>query len=182
MKLNFLSNLKNNKAAQALLDQQQAYLKQIYSTYNQVKTESNFISYQVFTNQFLILNNIQKHGGLWEELINERDEFMAHKNQIAYRDFFISWSINPRFSQNILVPVISHQFDSNTKVLSWAQAENDDIAAILTKYNDYLAQYLVSNDCAVEIIPDIIVKYNFDLKDYNLYFSPELISNAHKEN
>ncbi|MHA3802081.1 MSC_0623 family F1-like ATPase-associated protein [Mycoplasma sp. VS30B] len=181
MKLNLLSNFKNSRTQKILLRQQETYLKEIYATYNELKTSENFIPYQVFTNQFLILNNIKKQDSLWEELVNERDEYVKHKNQIAYRDFYISWSINPRFSSNVLVPIISKTFDSNTQALSWNTAESSEIEDILTKYNDYLDYYLVEQDASVELIPGIIIKYNYDLKDYNLYFDPELIKDAYQE-
>ncbi|MFV8401323.1 MSC_0623 family F1-like ATPase-associated protein [Mycoplasma sp. 005V] len=173
--LDYLNKRKTNKAAAAIIKQEQEYLATIYHTYNEIKNDESFISYEVFTNQFLILYNIKKDGGIWEELVEERNEYMARKDQIAFKDFYISWSINPRFSQNILVPVISHQFDSNTRVLSWSQADSAEINNLLVKYNDYLTFYLESNDRPVEIMPGIIIKYNFDLKDYNLFFSPDLL-------
>ncbi|SJZ43476.1 MSC_0623 family F1-like ATPase-associated protein [Mycoplasmopsis verecunda] len=182
MKSNILCKIFHPNKNKSISNDQQAYFDVIAKDFYETKNSADFISYEAFTNQFLIINNISKNNAQWIELVGRRDAFVSNKDQIAYRDFTLSWTINPRFSLTNLVPTLNKNIDTNVNVLSWKISNDLATDKILNLYNDFLTKYLVLDKKAVEIIPNIIIKYNADLRVFNIFFNPGITNYANQEN
>ncbi|WP_027332753.1 MSC_0623 family F1-like ATPase-associated protein [Mycoplasmopsis gallinarum] len=154
---------------------QNNYEQLIFQNFNTVKNSSNFIDFQSFLNQVLIVSNLSENDENVQKMLQKSQEAIANKNEIAFKLFVLSFIKDTRFSETILVPEILKETNSRLITVNFKDSKSVKEDLFITIYNQTLEELIIKNNKWVEFLPNLIINYDNVLDKYTILFSQEVL-------
>ncbi|WP_426461454.1 MSC_0623 family F1-like ATPase-associated protein [Mycoplasma hafezii] len=177
-----MSKLWKKTKKQDTPNQLNEYQQMVFANYENARTAQNFLEHQAFINQFLLVNNLRQKDTNWVTLKNKAEEYLAQRNELIFDDFVLTFTRDPRFSLEELVPDLVKEPNAKLLSLSFNNSNNEAEAKLLNAFNNLLFKLLKEEQKAVELFDGIIISFDSVSNKYTILFSQELIQNAHSEN
>ncbi|QGZ97918.1 DUF2714 domain-containing protein [Mycoplasma sp. NEAQ87857] len=169
---------KKNETNHHIDPEQERYQNLVFNEYDAVIKSNNFIPYAMLLNQFLLDNNISNQSDIYHEVFAKVNQNLKEKKEFIYQDFVITFTRDLRFSLNELVPDVQKTANVRVGNLNLTTSNNTLTNNQLLKFNQLLNRLLIENQFSVEILPNIVLRYDFALKEYKVFFGKELINHA----
>lgn len=83
-------------------------------------------------------------------------EGFEKKFDLVLDDFVITFNVNLKYSNDILVPMLAEKENSNTEAINLKTSKNEKLNQLLKVFNKYVQQLLQEQNY-VEIFPKIIL-------------------------
>ncbi|MGY5139202.1 MSC_0623 family F1-like ATPase-associated protein [Mycoplasmopsis gallinarum] len=154
---------------------QNNYEQLIFQNFNNVKNCSNFIDFQSFLNQVLIVANLSENDENVQKMLQKSQEAIANKNEIAFKLFVLSFIKDTRFSETILVPEILKETNSRLITVNFKDSKSVKEDLFIRIYNQTLEELIIKNNKWIEFLPNLIINYDNVLDKYTILFSQEVL-------
>ncbi|MGZ9755785.1 MSC_0623 family F1-like ATPase-associated protein [Mycoplasma sp. 394] len=94
-------------------------LLEVYNSYNQLVSESKFVSYKQFFASVLLKLNSSFNSKEFENFEEQVKKAFKNKYDLLFQKFVITFNLNPKFSLNKLVPMLAKYESSNNQAISF---------------------------------------------------------------
>ncbi|WP_027334140.1 MSC_0623 family F1-like ATPase-associated protein [Mycoplasma elephantis] len=142
-----------------------------YSDYENYITLDNFISYDKLLATSLFKSKVNFESDIYEKFKKNIDLAIYKKWNLVFKDFVISFNIDPKYGNNTLVPVLIKNEQTNSEAINFIpEKENDGYNSFLEILNNELS-FLLNNMYIVELIPGLIVFISKNTKNKKVLFS-----------
>ncbi|MBN4089647.1 DUF2714 domain-containing protein [Mycoplasma enhydrae] len=158
---------KNKKISQELFD--------VYAEYKEAKTKENLTTYNQLVTSALFKNNLGFQSELYLRFLDLLNEAMNKKYDIVFEKFVVTFNLNLKFSQTVMVPMISNVESSNTEAVNFKDStKSDTYNQFLLDLNEEIAKALNAGHY-VEIIPEILIYISPNTNEIKLLFSENIV-------
>ncbi|WP_051521859.1 MSC_0623 family F1-like ATPase-associated protein [Mycoplasma leonicaptivi] len=143
----------------------------IYNIYKNSKNSNRFISFQKLLTSPLLKSNLTFNSEEIFEFVNGIKKAMDKKYQILFKDFIVSFNLNPMYSLTSLVPIIASEESSNNFSLSVISSENPNLNKFLDLLNFEINE-LLAQGFYVEVLPNTLLMIKNG--KYKIFFDKQL--------
>ncbi|AZZ65716.1 DUF2714 domain-containing protein [Metamycoplasma phocicerebrale] len=158
---------KNKKISPELFD--------VYTDYKDSQKKENLTTYNQLVASALFKNNLGFKSELYLKFLDLLNEALKKRHDMVFEDFVVTFNINPKFSQNILVPMISNVESSNTEAINLKDSSKSEIYnQFLQDFNEEISKALNAGNY-VEIIPNFLLYISPNTNQLKLLFSEEIV-------
>ena len=161
-------NMNNNKSK---LSPEQQAIVDFYDDYKTIITnQERFISFDKLIASVLLKDML---GFDSEAYIQFNDMLMMAVNKkydLVYKDFVITYNLNPKFGLNNLVPMLNTYESSNNEAINLKSSSNRMMNKFLTNLNAEINNLLLTK-YYVEVIPETILYTSDNTNELMLLFS-----------
>ncbi|ACF07157.1 Protein of uncharacterised function (DUF2714) [Metamycoplasma arthritidis] len=157
--------------------EQEQQLFDAYQAYNDARAEDSFIKYDKLIASVLLKNNISFNSEIYIKFVEKMTMAINKHYDLLFRDFVITFNVNGRFGNDLLVPMIANFESSNNEAINFREALTNDTKAsqFLYDLNNEIAR-LLNQKSYVEIFPNIILYISPNTEHLKLLFSRETVS------
>ncbi|MBU4689452.1 MSC_0623 family F1-like ATPase-associated protein [Mycoplasma zalophidermidis] len=171
--------MKNNsllkKKIKSMKLQNELSLINLYDSYNSLIKDPEFISFEQLNASVLLSKGMGFESPSFTKFNNKLKEAIAKKHDIIFRNFIISFNIDLKFSQNILVPIIKNEISSSVICTNLSSSNDPNLDDYLCSLNDKIDS-LLKTKSYIEIMPGTVLFNSTESNTLKLLFGPEVLS------
>ncbi|WP_412031486.1 DUF2714 domain-containing protein [Metamycoplasma buccale] len=168
--------MKNNKKItlenQALLD--------FFADYKETITKENYVKFEKLMASVLLKNNLGFTSPLYVEFFEAMQLALEKKYDIVYKEFVITFNINPKFGLDMLVPMLDDKESSNNEAINFKFSKKPEMNKFLDDMNKEIGALLLANNY-IEIIPNVVLYVSENTNQLKLLFSETVTNKITKE-
>ncbi|WP_051622782.1 MSC_0623 family F1-like ATPase-associated protein [Mycoplasmopsis primatum] len=128
----------------------------VFQEFEDAKNNTDLISYDKLISYVLFKNNLGFNSSSYKKFYSEMQNALLNKTDILYRNFILTFNVNPKFSINTLVPMLSEKLSSNNNAINLSTSKDLTYNAFLESLNNEISQNL-SLYRYVEIFHNLII-------------------------
>lgn len=149
----------------------------VFSEFENAKLSPNFVSYDKFISSVLLKNSAGFNSNIYKQYDSNFKKALENKYNIMFENIIITFNINPKYSSDILVPMITKFEPSNNETISF---KNLNFVTEYTKFlkilNDEITKILSLNKY-LEIYPNVIIFVSQNTKSTKILFNKNICAN-----
>ncbi|AJK51401.1 DUF2714 domain-containing protein [Mycoplasma capricolum subsp. capripneumoniae] len=136
----------------------------VFDLYKEIINSNSYIDYQKLLASVLLECKLGFNSKEYLEFVKMYQEGFEKKFDLVLADFVITFNVNLKYSNDILVPMLADRESSNTQAINLKTNTNEKLDHFLKVFNKYVKELLKEQNY-VEIFPKIIL---FVSKNTNL--------------
>lgn len=157
--------------------EQEKQLFDAYHAYDDARAQDAFIKYDKLIASVLLKNNISFNSEIYTKFIDKMTMAIKKHYDLLFRDFVITFNVNPRFGADLLIPMIATNESSNNEAINFRESLTGDakFSQFLYDLNNEIVR-LLNQKQYIEIYPNIILYVSPNTEHLKLLFSKEVVS------
>ncbi|MCS4536540.1 DUF2714 domain-containing protein [Mycoplasma sp. CSL7475-4] len=171
--------MKNSKISKKELHnlklQTELTLFNLYDAYEQKRQSKNFISFQQLHASILLSIGEGFESKVFKTIEERVQLALSKKYDIIFNKFIISFGRIIKFSQHILLPILTKEESSSNDVVVLSHDPELSVSRYLVKLNQEIDK-LIDKGGFVEVIPNTILYRSKQSNNLKLSFSKEMLS------
>ncbi|WFQ90059.1 DUF2714 domain-containing protein [Mycoplasma feriruminatoris] len=129
---------------------------EVFDLYKEIVNNNSYIDYQKLLASVLLECKLGFSSKEYLEFEKMYKEGFEKKFDLVLDDFVITFNVNLKYSNDILVPMLAEKENSNTEAINLKTSKNEKLNQLLKVFNKYVQQLLQEQNY-VEIFPKIIL-------------------------
>lgn len=128
----------------------------LYKNYKNKRQESNFVSYDQLYSYVLLKANQGFNSELYKKYEQSYQNALKNKHNLEFADFVISFNLDPKYSQTLLIPIITSKTTSNNIAVNFASSKDLAEQTFFTNLNQEIVK-LLNTQKTLEIFPGLLI-------------------------
>ncbi|QJB71548.1 DUF2714 domain-containing protein [Mycoplasma sp. 1654_15] len=128
----------------------------LYKNYKNKRQESNFVSYDQLYSYVLLKANQGFNSELYKKYEQSYQNALKNKHNLEFADFVISFNLDPKYSQTLLIPIITSKTTSNNIAVNFASSKDLAEQTFFTNLNQEIVK-LLNTQKILEIFPGLLI-------------------------
>ncbi|WP_406614343.1 MSC_0623 family F1-like ATPase-associated protein [Mycoplasma corogypsi] len=162
-------------------DAQKKYMAEVFASYENAAKAEKVITYEALINQLKIENNTSDEYPTIALIEETLSNLHTTKYDVLFDNFVLTFTRDVRFSLVDLVPKIAFEHNSGVKTVNLSAKQQTSENRILSSFN-HILKTLLEQNFYVYINKYIIVNFDPSSQLMQVYFAPEVSTNAFEEN
>ncbi|QJB71539.1 MSC_0623 family F1-like ATPase-associated protein [Mycoplasma sp. 1654_15] len=128
----------------------------LYKEYQLKREDNNFISFNQLYSSVLLKISAGFSSEVYKNFEKKYQNALKKKTNLDFANFAISFNLDLKYSQNLLVPILIHKGNSNNLVENFVTSTNLVEQRFYTFLNNQVNQYLLENKI-LELLPGLLI-------------------------
>ncbi|QJR44182.1 DUF2714 domain-containing protein [Mycoplasma miroungirhinis] len=144
----------------------------LYKDYTNIIESDNFITFEQLSATILLKMGLGFNSPIYVEFVEKFKKALTNKWDLLFKNFVITFNINLKFSNDVLIPMITTTEQSSNTTLNFYQDKNEEFNKFLILFNNELTNLLDKN-FSVEIFYELAIFKSKETNNLKLLFSKE---------
>ncbi|BAP01187.1 hypothetical protein MCAL160_0758 [Mycoplasmopsis californica HAZ160_1] len=147
----------------------------LYSLYNEKVQDPRFINFTQLNASILLSMGLGFESPIYTSYTSAIKNAVEKRFNIVFKEFIIGFDIIPKFSETILVPIITQQESSATDSINVRDSEHAGLNEFLSQLNIKIAK-LINDNYLLEVIPGSVMFKSQQTGKLKLLFGKDLLA------
>ncbi|MEX1816470.1 DUF2714 domain-containing protein [Metamycoplasma hominis] len=152
----------------------------VFKEYKEHESSQDLITFDEMISTVLFNNNLGFNSPIYLGFISKIDLAFKNKYDILLKDFNITFNLNLKFSQEVLVPIITTKNYSANNAIDLTTSSDIKYQEFLNSYNAEIKKLLALKK-SIKIFPHVILFHSELKNDLVLLFSEKVVAVVTKE-
>lgn len=167
----------------SLFDEQMlAYQKEVFDPYFQLSQKLDLVSHATFVNQVKLVLNYSEKIAQFQKLWTRLQEEVASHKTILFDNFKLIFTRDPRFSLVNLIPTLTYtEAPNNVSSVAYTSKNFEQPNEYFDVINSLIEKIVIENKNPLEILPGLILFYDYGQSNIKLVFGPDFLGDEFKK-
>ncbi|WP_036464515.1 MSC_0623 family F1-like ATPase-associated protein [Mycoplasmopsis sturni] len=175
--------LKQNSKQQLLFDEHMiAYQEKVFEPYFNLAKQSNLVSNSTFINQAKLILNYSEKIERFQKIWTSLQDAVSSKKTVIFDSFKIIFTRDFRFSLVNLIPNITYlEAPNNVSSVAFTSEFLEERNEYFDVINSLIDNIVLKLKNPLEILPGLILFYDYGQSNIKLVFSPDFLGDEFKK-